>query len=72
LHEYADGSLVAHRDLIDPARGVLGAIGHFLFETTTGRLALYGALGVGVGVGLARLGFGYHRVAVTKLLPVSV
>jgi hypothetical protein len=36
VHEYPGGSLIVHRDRVDPARGPLSALWHFVTETTLG------------------------------------
>lgn len=50
VHEFADGTLVVHRDAIDPARGPVVATFHWLGETPEGNVlgaALFlGALGL--------------------------
>jgi hypothetical protein len=68
VHEYPDGSLVVHRDALDPARGPLRALGHVACETTLGRWTLLGLLGVGIAVGLSRLGFGFTRIPLSRMV----
>lgn len=36
LHEFADGRLIAHRDVFDPDRGIGHAIAHVIAETPLG------------------------------------
>lgn len=48
LHEFADGTLVAHRDETDPKRGVAEAMWHWATESTTGQLFVGGAVILGV------------------------
>ena len=44
VHEFSDGRLVVHRDPTDPERSPIHALRHWLFESTSGRVAL----GIGV------------------------
>lgn len=48
-----DGLWIAHRDCIDPERGPLRAVAHWLLESRSGNAVLFGAIVVGV-VGAAR------------------
>lgn len=40
VHEFPDGRLIAHRDPTDPERGPFHAVWHWLFESSSGKLAL--------------------------------
>lgn len=47
VHEYADGRLVIHRDGINPEKGPVHAVAHWLLESTSGKATLiFGALAV--------------------------
>lgn len=68
-HEYQDGSIVVHRDALDPGQGPIRAVLHLATETTLGRCALLFAVGGAVGFGIAKLGFGFKYVPLTAMLP---
>lgn len=69
-HEYADGSMVVHRDALDPGQGPLQALGHLICETTLGRAAFLFAVGGLVGFGVSRLLLpGFRYVPITAMLP---
>lgn len=53
VHEFADGRLVVHRDAINPSRGPLEAISHWLTETATGAAVLGVGSVVAAGLGIA-------------------
>lgn len=53
VHEFADGRLVVHRDAINPSRGPIEAVLHWLTETGTGAVVLAGGLVLSAGVGIA-------------------
>ncbi len=40
LHEMPNGTFLAHRDAIDPSRGLIPALGHWLVESKSGNLVL--------------------------------
>lgn len=46
IHEFANGALVAHVDRIDPQRGPLEALAHWVTESWSGRLAVAGVVAV--------------------------
>lgn len=68
-HEHADGTILVHRDAIDPGRGPVAAARHFLVETAIGHLVFTAAVGALVGVGLGRLSLGFPRSAIGGMLP---
>lgn len=39
IHEYRDGRYVVHRDAVDPGRGTLEALFHWVTESASGKLA---------------------------------
>lgn len=55
VHEYANGSLVLHRDETDPKRGPLHAVWHWATESRSGRF-VFGTAAVAAAVyGLSML-----------------
>ncbi|MCA9559848.1 MAG: hypothetical protein KC583_14970 [Myxococcales bacterium] len=44
IHEFANGRLIAHLDRIDPERGPVQALAHWLTETRSGAVAITGVL----------------------------
>lgn len=44
VHEMAGGELFAHRDAVDPGRGVVAAVGHVATETRAGRAGVVAAV----------------------------
>ena len=44
LHEYSSGKIVAHRDKVDPARGSIDAVWHWLTESQSGKIVALGLL----------------------------
>lgn len=68
-HEYADGSIVLHRDALDPNQGIGRALGHIVCETTLGRVATLALVGTAIALAVAHLGFGFRYVPYTAVLP---
>jgi hypothetical protein len=49
IHEFSSGKLVVHRDRVDPSRGLLHGLWHWLSESSSGRSVA--ALGAVAGIG---------------------
>lgn len=55
VHRWTDGSMRVHRDRIDPARGVVPALRHFVAEAPSAKVAMVVGGAVVAGKALRRL-----------------
>jgi hypothetical protein len=44
VHAFADGTMTVHRDRIDPKRGVVAGVRHYLEEAPSAKITVTGAL----------------------------
>jgi hypothetical protein len=69
VHEFRDGSMVVHRDRIDPSRGPAHAVAHVVCETRIGRFGVLVTFAVVAGLAVSRLVPGYRPTLFSAMVP---